>query len=160
MARHRVVVAIVVTEAIAMLLALVVASQAGAGQPTAAAWATAANRACVASYAKVKALPRPTTAGILITDLRATLRISKQLTRQLTLIPAPESKRRMIGRLVTLANSGNSIVEQKLLPALLNGDEKAATRLAAQSNQIGARFNTIARALGARICAENPAPQG
>lgn len=151
--------AVVAIEGLAMALALVGASQAAAGGPTKAGWAAAANKACAASYAQVRALPRPATRDVLVADLRATLRLSKQLTHELSQIPAPPSERRMIGQLLTLANAGNKIVEQKLLPALINGDQIAVKRFAAQSDRIGARFNTIARALGARTCAENPQPQ-
>jgi hypothetical protein len=152
--------AVVALECLAILFSLVAAPQAGAGSPTKASWAAAANKACGASYAKVDALPRPTTRALLIADLHATLQISKRLMHQLSQIPAPAAERGTIGQLLTLENSGDGIVDQKLLPALLNGDQAAAARFAAQSNRIGARFNTIARTLGARICAENPVPQG
>ena len=142
------------------MLAVVVVAQAGAAGPSRTSWASTANKACAVSYAKTEALPRPTTSDLLISDLRATLRISKQLTQQLSRIPSPSSERRSIGNLLTLANSGNSVVEKKLVPALLSGDQVAVTRFAAQSEQIGDRFNNVARMLGARICAENPTPQG
>ena len=148
------------TGGLALLLALVVVSQAGATGPTKAVWARAANRACADSYAKTVALPRATTGDLLIADLRAALRISTKLTQQLSQIPPPASERGEVSHLLTLARSGNAIVEEHLLPALLNGDQLSATRFARQSDQIGARFNTLARVLGARVCAENPTPQG
>jgi hypothetical protein len=143
-----------------VLLALAAAPQAGAGTPTEAGWAKAANRACAVSYAKAEALPRAVTSDLLIADLRATLLISKQLTRQLSQIPRPASTRSSVAKLLSLANSGNSLVEEKLLPALATGDRNGAMRFAAQSDQIGARFNSLARTLGARTCAENPTPRG
>lgn len=158
MPRLRSTVAVVALAGLTMTVALVLASQAAAGGASNARWAAAANKACAASYAKVEALPRVTTRDLAVADLRAVVRLSKQLTQQLSQIPAPPSERSTVGQLLQLAISGNSIVERQLVPALLMDDEVAVARYSTQSSQIGARFNAVARALGARICAENPAP--
>jgi hypothetical protein len=99
-----------------------------------------------------------TTRDLAVADLRAVVRLSKHLTQQLSRIPVPPSERSTVGQLLQLAISGNSILERQLVPALLMDDEVAVARYSTQSSQIGARFNAVARALGARICAENPAP--
>jgi hypothetical protein len=133
---------------------------ANAGSPTRASWAAAANRDCAAANANVRALPKPTTRRRLIDDVRSTLIISKRVTRQLSLIPSPSRERSAIGKLLANSRRQNSIVQNQLLPALINGSQSRAQNAVAVLDPLGRSFNRMARALGARICAENPEPQG
>lgn len=143
-----------------MLAALLVAAQASAGSPTRASWALAANRVCASANTRIRALPTPLTAKLLIRDTRSTLAISKQVTQQLSLIPAPKRERATIGKLLTNSRAQNSIVQHRLLPALVARKQSRVRQVAARLRPLGTRFNKLARSLGARVCAENPAPHG
>lgn len=144
----------------ATLAALLVVSQASAGSPTRASWAAAANQKCAAANARIRALPKATTLPVLIRDTRSTLGVSKQLTNQLSLIPVPRRERMSVHTLLTNSRAQNSIVEERLLPALRTGAQSRVHQVTAELKPLGTRFNKLARSLGAVVCAENPAPHG
>ena len=144
-----------------VLAALLVAvGDANAAAPTRASWAAAANKRCAVAYAAIRRLPKLTTATI-VPDLRATLRIGKALTTQLAAIPAPANERATVRRLIAISR-GEIVLLQQYLAAIDAGDQAAVKRLAAKiaNDRSGDRFNAFARSLGARVCAENPEPQG
>jgi hypothetical protein len=144
----------------ALVVALLVASEAGAGSPTRASWAAAANRYCSVASAQVIALPKPTTLPRLIADFRGTLVIAKRETRQLARIARPPRERSLIGKLLANSRKQDSI-SQKLLQALIEGDLSRARFLGTEIDPLNTRYDKIARKLGARICAEiNPFPSG
>jgi len=140
--------------------ALLVATQASAGAPTRGGWALAANQDCAAANSRIRALPLPATRKLLVRDTRSTLAISKQVTRQLSLIPRPKRERPAILKLLANSRTQNGIVQKRLLPALVRKNQRLVQRAAVQLKPLGTRFNRMARALGARVCAENPAPHG
>lgn len=142
------------------LAALLAATQAAAGSPTRASWAAAANRDCAAVNAKVRAMPKPKTLRLLIADTRSTLALSKRVTRKLSLIPRPLPERALIAKLLANSRVQNRIFQDQLLPALTAGDAAGVQQAANELKPLGPAFNRMARSLGARICAENPAPQG
>jgi hypothetical protein len=139
---------------------LLLAGQAAAGAPTKASWAAAANRACAGSYATVRALPKPTTHARLIATLRGLLRVGEQLTNQLARIPAPRAERQPIAKLLYVSRRQDSLIKHRLLPAVFQGDFLLYQRTATQLTPLGRLFNRLSRSLGARVCAENPSPQG
>jgi uncharacterized coiled-coil protein SlyX len=143
-----------------ILAALLLVAKASAGSPTRASWALAANRDCAAANTRIRALPLPQTSKLLIRDTRSTLAISKQVTRQLSLIPRPRRERAAILKLLTNSRTQNRIVHEQLLPALVGKNQQRIQRTAAELKPLGTRFNKLARSLGARVCAENPAPHG
>jgi hypothetical protein len=153
-------VVIVAAASLVTTLALLATTPAMAGTRTSAGWATAANKACAAAYAKIRTLPSPTTRDRYIADLRGILTISEQLSRQLAEIPRPTRESRAISQLLSLLNAANNLVEHRLLPAFISGDQAATARASTESGRLGTRFNTLARSLGARVCAANPAPHG
>jgi hypothetical protein len=142
------------------LTAFVSVPPVAAGAPTRASWAAAANRTCAAGYAEIRALPKPKTKSIFIADVRRTLRIGKRLTRQLSAIPAPPSERGTIRKLVTAGRALNRGIQLRLLPAMVKGNWDVAQRITESMDPLNARFNRLSRSLGARVCAENPAPRG
>jgi hypothetical protein len=105
-------------------------------------------------------MPKPKTLRLLIADTRSTLALSKRLTRQLSVIPRPLSERGLIAKLLANSRAQNRIFQDQLLPALTARDEAAIQQAANELKPLGPAFNKMARSLGARICAENPAPQG
>jgi hypothetical protein len=143
-----------------MLVGLLFVAQAIAGTPTRASWAAAANHVCASMNAKVRALPKPITPARYLVDIRGTLRIAKQGTRELAQIPAPKSEASTIGKLLAVSRSQNRLVQRQFLPALLAGDVQRAKRIAKQGSRLNTQLNRMARSLAARVCAKNPAPQG
>ena len=148
------------TAATTIVLALVLGPGASAGTPTTATWAAAANAVCASGNAGIRALPKPTTPALLVGDIRKTLTLAQHLTSRLAQIPRPPAESRAIGTLLSVSRTQNSIVAQRLLPALVRGDQAAATSAGNALGPLDTRFNRLARSLGARVCAENPAPAG
>ena len=144
----------------ALVVALLVATEATAGSPTRASWAAAANRYCTVGNAQIRALPKVTTGARLIGDSRAILVVAKRETRQLARIPRPPRERSLIGKLIANSRKQDTIVQKQLLPALIRGDSSRVQYLLSELKPLGTRYNKIARRLGARICAKNPSPAG
>jgi hypothetical protein len=136
------------------------AGHAVASPPTRASWAAAANKHCAVANAKVRRLPK-IAASTLIPDIRATLRIGKVLTAQLAAIPVPVSERATVRTLMAISH-GQIALLQKYVDAVDAGDLAAVKRLTTTiaNDRSGDRYNAVARSLGARVCAENPDPQG
>ncbi len=145
---------------LAVAAALVAVGHAGAAAPTRATWAGAANKRCAVAYAAIRRLPTITTATF-VSDLRATLRIGKTLNNQLAAIPVPASEVPTVRKLIAISRGQATLLEQ-YLAAIDAGDQATVKRLATRiaKDTSGDRFNAIARSLGARVCAENPQPQG
>lgn len=144
------------------LLASVIAATSAAATttPTKASWATAANASCRVANAEVRKLPKITTAQVLLADLRATGRISVQLTAKLAAIPRPSSERVMIASLLTNYRTATRLIVEQLVPALERGDQALASRLVDKLDKLDPQGNRLALALGARVCAQNPEPSG
>jgi hypothetical protein len=104
-------------------------------------------------------LPTVTSAN-LVQEAQALLRIGADETSQLAALPRPGgAARSTIATLVALSRHQIQLI-RRLIPAIRRGDAAAATRLNETSNKLNARYNTIARRLGANVCAENPSPGG
>ena len=144
----------------ALVVALLVATEATAGSPTRASWAAAANRYCTVANTQIRALPKVTTRAQLIGDSRAILVIARRETRQLVRILRPPRERSLIGKLIANSRKQNTIVQKQLLPALSRGDSSRVQYLLSELKPLGTRYNKIARRLGARICAQTPSPSG
>jgi hypothetical protein len=143
------------------LLASVIATSAAATTtPTKASWATAANASCRVLNAEVRKLPKVTTAKVLLADVRATGRISVQLTAKLAAIPRPSSERVMITSLLTSYRTATRLIVEQLVPALERGDQAVASRLVDKLDKLDPQGNRLALALGASVCAQNPEPSG
>lgn len=142
------------------VVGLLVVNQGAAGSPTRASWSTDANRDCAVIYARIRALPKPTTKQRFIADTRSALRLAKLLVRQLSRIPVPDAMHQRVHKLLTNQRTQDRIFEYQLLPALTNGEQKRIQRAAKELQPLDAQFNRLARSLGARVCAENPSPQG
>jgi hypothetical protein len=146
---------------IGLLASVIAATSATATTtPTKANWATAANASCRVANAQVRKLPRITTAKLLLADIRATGRISVQLTAKLAAIPRPSSERVMIASLLTNYRTATRLIVEQLVPALERGDQALASRLVDKLDKLDPQGNRLALALGARVCAQNPEPSG
>jgi hypothetical protein len=148
------------TAIVSILIAMLAAPGAGAATPTKASWATAADATCRSANAAIRRLPKITSTTVLLTDLRATGRIAASLDAKLTAIPRPSVERRPIASLLATSRTETRLILEQLVPALERGDQSAASRLVNTSDKLGTQFNRLARALGARVCAENPEPSG
>ena len=132
---------------------------AGASTPTRASWAAAANKICGKANAFVRSLPTPTTQKVFIADARATIRISPGVDRALAAIPRPANERSKIQALIAASQLETSLLPQ-FLRAMTRNDQGSMRRLGGRLDRLDSRFNALARQLGARVCAENPEPQG
>jgi hypothetical protein len=96
----------------------------------------------------------------LLQEAQALLRIGTDETAQLAALPRPAgAARSTIESLLASSRHQVELVRQ-LIQAVKRGDSAAATRLDRTSNRLNARYNAIARRLGADVCAENPSPGG
>jgi hypothetical protein len=145
---------------IGLLASVIATSAAATTTPTKASWATAANASCRVLNAEVRKLPKVTTAKVLLADVRATGRISVQLTAKLAAIPRPSSERVMITSLLTSYRTATRLIVEQLVPALERGDQALASRLVDKLDKLDPQGNRLALALGARVCAQNPEPSG
>jgi hypothetical protein len=145
---------------IGLLASVIATSAAATTTPTKASWATAANASCRVLNAEVRKLPKVTTAKVLLADVRATGRISVQLTAKLAAIPRPSSERVMITSLLTSYRTATRLIVEQLVPALERGDQAVASRLVDKLDKLDPQGNRLALALGASVCAQNPEPSG
>jgi hypothetical protein len=146
--------------AAAALASSAASSTTATATPTRASWAAAANRVCTASYAQIRALPKPRTHALYVSDVRKDLQIAQQVDARLAAIPRPAAERPKIAKLLTLSHQQEAVIEHAFLPALLQGDFLALERASARLKPLGNLSNKLARALGARVCAQDPSPQG
>jgi hypothetical protein len=139
--------------------ALMLASTARADAATRASWAQAANAACDTQNAKIRGLPAPVSRTTIIADMQATIRIAKRANVDLAAIPRPASEQRPIKTLLAISGTGVQVFQQ-LLTAVVQSDVVAIDRLQKKNDSLGKQYNSIARRLGATVCAENPQPSG
>jgi hypothetical protein len=141
------------------LAALVAAAAATAATPTKQSWATAANAACRTANAKVRRLPTITSSQVWVTDSQAILRMASWLDAKLAAIPRPTNERKAIASLLATSQTQDRLLREAI-PAMEHGDQVALSPLVTELQKLGNQYNRIALALGARVCAENPAPSG
>jgi hypothetical protein len=144
---------------IVVACALAAAVPASAGTPTKASWAAAANSTCRVAYARIRKLPKATTPALFLADARATLRIATPMDSRVAAIPRPAGERAQIAALVANSRAQEPLF-QKLIQALARGDGVTAQGIVKKLGPIGDRYNRLALALGATVCAENPQPSG
>lgn len=130
-----------------------------AAAPTNAAWASGANAICAAANAKVRALPAPGTASVLVADAEATYGIAEAVLPRLAALPRPAGEQAAIAALLEKMAREYAQVK-RTITALTNGSNATAKRLATQGVKLDDENNAAARKLGANVCAENPSPGG
>jgi hypothetical protein len=143
-----------------VLATLLATPHAWAGSPTKATWAAAANLACWTANAKIRALPKPSSRRILIANVRAGYRIQSRLTHQLYVIARPKNELYEINVFLETARAQDLVVAHYLLPALRSGSSGAINRVAYTAQHLAKQYDRMALALGAHICADDPAPLG
>ena len=146
--------------ATAVSASLALTAGAAAATPSKSSWARAANSICARADAEVRMLPTPTSKRILIADIRAMAAIATRAYADLAAIPVPRSERHQVELLVAVGRRGTSLSVHQLVSAVQRNDSTAARRLERRLTESESRYNATARALGARVCAENPAPSG
>jgi hypothetical protein len=129
----------------------------GTDPATTASWAKAANNVCAEENAQIRMLPRISSRN-LISDLRATVRIASRADAELSAIPRPPTVNRSLKEMLSIIREQSALVTNQLLPALKRGDSAAYRRVGKTINGLNARYNALARSLGANVCAENPQP--
>jgi hypothetical protein len=144
---------------VVLLAALVAAVSATAATPTRRSWATAANAACSAVNAKVRRLPTVTSSQVWVSDTRAMLRMAPSFDAKLAAIPRPSNERAAIASLLAMGQTQERLL-RGAIPAMERGDQAALSALVTKNETLTNKYNRIALALGAWVCAENPVPSG
>jgi hypothetical protein len=133
---------------------------AGTDPATTASWAKAANNVCAEENARIRMLPKITSQKHLISDMQAIVQIASRADAKLSAIPRPPTVSRSLKEMLSIIREQSDLVRNQLLPALQRGDAPAYRRLGKTINGLNARYNTLARSVGANVCAENPQPSG
>jgi hypothetical protein len=135
-----------------------VGSASGTDPATTESWAKAANSVCAEENARIRILPKITSQKHLISDMQAIVQIASRADAKLSAIPRPPTLSRSLEQMLSIIREQSDLVTNQLLPALRRGDAPAYRRLGKTINGLNARYNRLARAVGANVCAENPQP--
>ncbi len=66
----------------------------------------------------------------------------------------------MIASLLTNYRTATRLIVEQVVPALERGDQALASRLGDKADKLDTQSNRLALALGARVCTQNPEPNG
>ena len=150
---------IVAPAAAACGAALALCLAATAAAPTKASWANAANAACRTENASIRALPPELSTTALIGDLAAITVAVTHADEQIAAIPYPAVEKQTIDGLLAKVRTQLHLVTRQLLPILEHrGSAARARALVKEVSSLNVSYNADARALDARVCAENPVP--
>ena len=94
-----------------------------------------------------------------MSDTQAMLRMASSLDATLAAIPRPSNEGKAIASLLATERAQERLLREAI-PAMARGDQAAVSILAPESERLSNRYNRIALALGASVCAENPVPSG
>jgi hypothetical protein len=146
--------------AVTCFASCVTASGAGAAAPTKASWAHAADLICRDGNAKIRALPLISSTVAVIFDLTKADQVGASEDAKLGKLRAPRDERGEIAALLADDRNTESVVRELLVPAIERDDPAAEAAANGQAEQLSARYNSLARKLGASICAASASPAG
>jgi hypothetical protein len=140
--------------AIATLIGGFVATTAArAGTPTRPSWASSANVICNTGNVLIRRLPKPTTAGLIVSDFRSIARTASRENSHLSAIARPPNENRRIETFLSTSRKLVALYDQAATAEQEN-DGAAFSAKVTDINKVGSEYNVLALALGARVCAE------
>jgi hypothetical protein len=133
----------------------------GAPTTSATGWASDANAICARANDAINALPDPKTldAASGLVMLQQSLRLNRQMFRDLTALPTPPDKQAEIGEFLRLGARMNEAADE-LVGDFRVGNLTAAQTSANNLSRLGQTFDDAAIGLGATTCAEGAAFTG